>query len=91
MPSYHVVYVSKLGIPFIEEAEEFPSEIDAVEAAANAFAPVRDAEGTLHYSPIRIQTHDGKSVVLSGFDHINVLSPEELAMIQQQERMQRGE
>lgn len=88
MPKYHTVYVTKLGVPFIEEAEEFSDEIEAVEAAANSFAPVRDNEGRLHFSPVRVNTYDGKSVVVSGFDHISAMTPEELSQIKQHEQAQ---
>lgn len=85
MPRYHAVYVTRLGVPFIEEAEEHPNEDSVVEAAAKSFAPVRDGEGRLHYSPIRIRTHDGKSVVVSGFDHITAMTPDELEQLKAQD------
>lgn len=88
MPDFHAVYVTKIGVPFIEKAESFRSEVEAIEAAANAFSPHRDNEGRIHYSPVRIETHDGKHIVLAGFEYIQILTPEELREITEQEQRQ---
>lgn len=88
MPDYHVVYVTKLGVPFIEEAQEYPSRTAAVEDAAHEFSPVPDRDGRLRYPNVRVVTHDGQEVVLPGYDHLYAFTPEELQKIQAEERRQ---
>lgn len=90
MPRLHTVYVSKLGVPFIEEAQEFDSELKAVMEAADCFTPSPDKDGRNHVVPVIVKTHDGKYVALTGVDHINVLTPEELEQIKRQEAAHRG-
>ena len=86
MPSYHTVYVSKLGVPFIEEAQEYESEQEAALDAARCFTPIPNDEGKLVTVPVIVKTHDGKSVILDSYDHITVMTPEELSAIKQQEQ-----
>lgn len=83
---FHTVYITRLGVPFIEEEQEFPDAANALLAAADEFAPTKDDKGNLHFSPVAVKTVDGKWVVIPDYDHILVWTTEELKQIQEQER-----
>lgn len=89
MPNFHTVYVSELGVPFIEEAQEYESEHEAALDAARCFTPIPNDEGKYFVVPVIVKTHDGKSVILDSYDHITVMTPEELAEIKATEQRQR--
>lgn len=91
MSRYHVVYVTKLGVPFIEEAQEHSSEVGALAEAVKAFAPTYDQyTGDREYDPVVVKTHEGKFAVLHDYDHLSVMTPEELQGILQREAEARG-
>lgn len=86
MPSYHTVYVTKLGVPFVEEAQEFESEAGAALAAGDVFNSQRDEKGNYHSTPVAVTTVEGRTVILTEVDHITVMTPEELKRAQEQEK-----
>lgn len=86
MPNFHTVYVTKLGVPFVEEAQEYDSEFDAAADAARTFVPTKDEKGNYHQSPVVVKTIEERAVVLTDVDHIRVMTPEELRQAQEEER-----
>lgn len=86
MPKFHTVYITKLGVPFFEEAQEYDTEFDAASDAASTFLPTKDENGNYHESPVLMKTIEGRAVVLTDIDHIRIMTPEELADMQEQER-----
>lgn len=91
MPRFYAVYVTKLGVPFIEGAQEYESERDAANDAASTFIPTRDEKGNYHHSPVMVKTLEGRYIVLTDIDHIRIMTPEELAEAQEQERRAQAE
>lgn len=91
MPMFHTVYVTKLGVPFVEEGQTYESESDAASDAASTFLPTKDEKGAYHHSPVLVKTLEGRYVVLTEVDHIRVMTPEELAQAQEQERRAQAE
>ena len=88
MPQFHTVYITKLGVPFIEEAQEYQTEQDAAIDASHCFTPQKDEKGNYHSVPVAVTTVEKRTVVLTDVDHITVMTPEELARVQDQERQQ---
>jgi sensor histidine kinase regulating citrate/malate metabolism len=86
MPMFHTVYVTKLGVPFIEEAQEYEDERSAASDAAQCFLPTRDENGNYHSVPSIVKTIGDRYVVLTNVDHIRVMTPEELNQAQEEER-----
>lgn len=91
MPMFHTVYVTKLGVPFFEEGQNYESEQDAAADAAQTFLPTKDEKGVYHHSPVLVKTLEGRYVALTEVDHIRIMTPEELAELQEQERRAQAE
>lgn len=87
MSLFHTVYITPLGVPFIEEAQEYEDEFQAAADAAQCFLPTKDHNDNYHMSPVVVKTIEGKAVVITKIDHIRVLTPEELRETQEQERL----
>lgn len=91
MPKFHTVYITKLGVPYIEEAQEYETEQDAAIDASNCFTPQRDEKGNYHHVPVAVTTVENRTVILTDVDHITVMTPEELASAREAEKRQQAE